>query len=178
MTQDLSLTNEERAAWRLASLATSAAATELPKFSGWLMTGLGAALTFFVANHTSVSLLISILYIRVALFLFAGSMLFGLLAQWLAIPVRAGLAFSTEALQLRSQELDVTAFLQSFASLLILPYRCLFICRIALASSKNTDALGPIRSPARLSQYLAVFVVLQYLLAVSVVVILALGVKV
>lgn len=178
MTQDSSLTKEETAAWRLASLATSAAVTELPKFSGWLMTGLGAALTFFVANHSSVSLLISISCIRVALFLFAGSMLFGLLAQWLAIPVRASLAFSTEALQLRSLELDPTAFLQSFASLLILPYRCLFICRIASASAKSTDALSPIRSPARLSQYLAMFVIIQYLLAISVVVVLAFGVKV
>jgi hypothetical protein len=105
-------------------------------------------------------------------------MLFGLLAQWLAIPVRAGLAFSKEALQLRSQELDPTVFLQSFASFLILPYRCLFMCRIASASAKNTDALSPVRSPARLSQYLAIFVILQYLLAVSVVVVLALGVKV
>ena len=177
MTQDLSLTKEETAAWRLASLATSAAVVELPKFSGWLMTVLGAALTFFVANHTSVSLLIGTSCIRVALFLFAGSMLFGLIAQWLAIPVRASLAFSTEALQLRSQELDPTAFLQAFASLLILPYRCLFICRIASASAKNTDALSAIRSPARLSQYLAILVILQYLLAVSVVVVLALGVK-
>ena len=176
MTEDILLTKEEAAAWRLASLATAGAAGELAKFSGWLMTALGAALTFFVANHESVSALIDTSYIRVALFLFGASMLFGLLAQWLTVPVKAGLAFSTEALGLRTQELDPTAFVKAFASLLILPYRCLFICRVA--SAKETDALSPIRSPAKLSQYQALLVILQYLGAIAVVLTLALGVKV
>ena len=176
MTESTSLTKEEAAAWRLASLATAGAANDLAKFSGWLLTALGAALAFFVANHESVSSLIDISYIRFALLIFSASMLFGLLAQWLTVPVKAGLAFSTEALELRNQELDPAAFVKAFASLLILPYRCLFICRVA--SAKETDALTPIRSPARLSQYQALLVGLQYLCAIAVVVTLALGVKV
>jgi len=170
------LTKEEAAAWRLASLATAGAAGELAKFSGWLMTALGAALTFFVANHSSVTEIIDISHIRFALFVFSASMLFGLIAQWLTVPVRAGLGFSTEALQLRTQELDPSAFVRAFASLLIFPYKCLFLCRAA--SAKETDALSPIRSPARLSQYQALLIILQYLCAIAVVVTVALGVKV
>lgn len=170
------LTKEESAAWRLGSLATSVAAVELPKFSGWLMTTLGAVLAFFVANHSSVSAVIGVVYIRIALFLFAASMLSGLIAQWLAIPVRAGLAYSPEAAQLRENELDPVEFVRAFSSLLLLPYRWLFICRVAAA--KNIDALSPIRSPARLSQYLALLVLFQYLCAVAIVVSLAIGMQV
>jgi len=174
--ENMGLTKEETAAWRLASLASAGTANELVKFSGWLMTALGAVLTFFVANHVSVSELISISYIRVAIFLFAASMLFGLLAQWLSVPVKAGLAFSPEALALRNQEIDPTAFVKAYTSLLIFPYRCLFIWRIA--SMKNIDALSPIRSPARLSQYQTLLVIFQYLCAISVVVTVALGIKI
>ena len=170
------LTKEEAAAWRLARLATEGVAGDLTTFSGWLMTALGAALTFFLANHESVAEVIATPNIRIALFIFAGSMLFGLLAQWLVIPVRAGLAVSVEALQIREQELEPTAFIKAFASLLIFPYRCLFLCRIAFA--KESDALSHIRSPAKLSQYLALSILLQYLLAAAVVVTLAFGIKV
>jgi hypothetical protein len=53
--ENMGLTKEETVAWRLASLASAGTANELAKFSGWLITALGAALTFFVANHVSVS---------------------------------------------------------------------------------------------------------------------------
>jgi len=140
------------------------------------MTALGAALTFFVANYDSVSALIRISHLRFALFLFSGSMLAGLIALWLTIPVKAGLAFSTEALDLRSQDLDPQAFASAFSSLLIAPYRRLFKWR--LSSAKAIDALSPIRSPAKLSQYLALLVIIQYLGAIAVVITLAIGVKV
>ena len=170
------LTKEEAAAWRIASLATAGASGELAKFSGWLMTALGAALTFFVANHSSVAEIIDVSYLRLALFFFTGSMLLGLLAQWLSVPVKAGLAFSSEALQLRSQQLDPIAFVKAFASLLIFPYRCLFLHRVA--SAKGSDALAPIRSPSKLSQYQALLILLQYLFAIAIVLTVALGVKV
>ena len=174
--ENTGLTKEEAAAWRLAALAANGTANEFAKFSGWLMTGFGAVLAFFVANHASVTGIIGITYIRVSLFLFAASMLFGLLAQWLSVPVKAGLAFSLEALRLRTQELNPPAFVHAFSSLLIFPYRCLFTCR--LDSAKNIDALSPIRSPARLSQYQALSVIFQCLCAVAVVLTLAFGVKV
>src|SRR5690625_6232251 len=116
----------------------------------------GAALSFFVANHASVTEIISVTYLHVSLFLFAASVLFGLLAQWLSVPVKAGLAFSQEALALRTKELEPSAFIKAFTSLLILPYRCLFTYRVA--TMKDIDALSSIRSPAKLSQYQALLV--------------------
>ena len=176
MAEEIPLSKEEAAAWRLASLACVGTAEVLAKFSGWLMTVLGAALTFFVANHESVSRIIGIPYIRASLFLFGISMLLGLLAQWLTVPVKAGLAFSAEALDLRSKKLDPAAFIAAYASLLVPPYRWYFYRR--LASAHDTDALTPILAPAKLSQYQALLVIVQYLLAIAVVITLAAGIKV
>jgi hypothetical protein len=169
------LTKEEAAAWRLLELATTAAASELPKFSGWLMTVLGSILAFFVAHYNTVSSLVTPPTLRVALILFAVCMLAGLLAVWLTMPIRAGLAFSNEVLQLRTQQFDRVEFSQHFASGLIFPYKCLFLCR--LASARPTDALSPIRSPAKLSQYQALLVLFQFACAVVLVFMLAIGIN-
>ena len=176
MDQEPELTKEQAAAWRLLGLGTATAVGELPKFSAWLLTVLGAVLTFLVANHTAVSALIGPSSLRISFILFAISSLAGLLAVWLTAPIKAGLALSNEVLQLRAQHLDASAFVKNFASGLILPYRCLFLCR--LASAAQTDALHPIRSPARLSQYQALLVLLQFLCAVIIIFLLAFGIQV
>lgn len=176
MTREDDLTKEEAAAWKFAKLATSSTVSELPKFSGWLMTVLGGALTVFVTNHETVSKLIDASHLRIALLLFTCSMFFGFAAQMLAIPVKASLAFSKKARKLETDpDFDHQAFGEHFTSLLILPYR-LLISRIR--PPKKRDALTQIRSPARLSQILAILVMLQYLYAVSVVLTLALGVEI
>ena len=176
MNQQAPLTNEEAAAWRLLGLGTSGAVSELPKFSAWLMTILGAVLAFFVANHDAVSTLIGLSYLRASLILFAVSTLSGLLAVWLTAPIKAGLALSNEALQLRTQQLNAAEFARAFASGLIFPYRCFFLCRIA--SAKATDALSPVRSPAKLSQYQALLVLLQFACAIVLIFVLAFGINV
>ena len=175
MDQEPQLTPEQAAAWRLLGLGTASAVGELPKFSAWLLTVLGAGLTFLVANHVAVSALIGPSYLRVSFILFAVSSLAGLLAVWLTAPIKAGLALSNEVLQLRTQQLNASAFAKNFASGLIFPYRYIFLC--SLASVAPIDALHPIRSPAKLSQYQALLVLLQFLCAIIIIFVLAFGIQ-
>lgn len=176
MTDNMQLTSEEKAAWRLLELATTGAVGDLSKFSSWLMTVLGAALTFFVANYEAVSTIITVTCLRAALSMFVTSMLSGLFALWLTAPIKSGLAMSAEVLELRTLDLNAHAFASAFASGLIFPYRWFFLRR--LATARATDALSSIRLPARLSQYQALLVLFQFISATAVVFTLALGIKV
>jgi hypothetical protein len=173
---DTQLTKEQAAAWRLVGLGTAGAVSELPKFAAWLITVLGAVLTFLVSNHSETAPLIGASSLRISFVLFAVCTLAGLLAVWLTAPIKAGLALSSEVLQLRSQQLDAAAFTKSFASCLIFPYRCWFLCRVV--SAQPTDALQAIRLPARLSQYQALLVLLQFLCAIIIMFVLAFSISI
>src|SRR5699024_6647285 len=131
---------------------------------GWLLTVLGAALAFFMVHHNTVATLIAPLELQIALVLFGVCMLSGLFAIWLTVPIKAGLALSSEAIQLRYMQIEPLAFRDSIASGLIFPYKQIFLWRIK--SSKKSDTLSAVRSPARLSQYQALLVLLQFVCAI------------
>jgi len=170
------LSGEQAAVWRLLGFASDQITTELTTFSTWLLTGVGAALIFLVANMESIASYVHATAIRPSLLLAGISLLCGLSAQWLSTQVKTSLAASNSLIELITQELDPDVFIEAYAKGLIWPLRMQL--RYKLRRAKPADLMQSIYTPAKHSQRHSIWVLLQLLCAVTAVVSLTLQIKV
>jgi hypothetical protein len=88
------------AAGRLLSVTAGTAAASLDSFSGWLLSGFGAAYALLLANIEKVANFLDVAALRNALILFATATVAGVIARYLGAIVSAGAATSEAAAQL------------------------------------------------------------------------------
>ena len=175
MTDENPLSYEQAQAWSVLDLATTHITDDVTKRSAWLLTAVGAALTFVISNAASVSTLIDTGSVRMSLTLLAASMLCGLAAQVLGSSAKSALLMARAMLQVASTHHNAEAFFQSVLSGLNWSVR-----RRALRQAKRPNPSGfmsLVYIPARLSQRQSAWCFVQLSFAIAAVFVVALGVK-
>lgn len=154
----------------------------LSTFSAWLMAGMGAAFTLFIANIASVLSFISPASLRWALLLFAASLLAGLLARFLSVMVISGITSNQVFTEHFAQSIKPgarfisPAFFSFLFSGLLLPYRC--IASRTVDAVKSGDLMASAKFTAKTSQSQALLVLAQISFAIASICVLACGIKV
>lgn len=181
MKQPMRFSTEQKLASDVLLRGAAIATPSLSELSAWLMAGLGAAFSLFVANIDSIAKHVHSYNIRWGLLWFSGSLLLGLLARLLAVSVTSGLN-SNEAFaekmsdSINSQtRFDLPAFRSFFFSGLLLPYRCVAWWTSEMV--KRGDLMASAKLTAKTSQVQALLVLCQIVCSIASVLVLASGVK-
>ena len=176
MTEGTPLTYEQSQAWKLLDLATTHITDDVTTRSAWLLTAVGAALTFVVSNAGSMSALIDARHIRMSLCFLTVSLLCGLAVQTLRSGATNALVAGRALLEIASTPHDPDAFLKSFTGGLSWPLRLRMQYE---ARRPNRDGfMALVYMPARVSQRQSAWCFMQLGFVIAAVFLLAIGVKV
>lgn len=169
-------------AGRLLSLSAGRASSSLDQFSGWLLSGFGAAFALLLANIDPVSRHLSIGALRLALLLFLAALVVSMLSRLLATVVGAGASAAAEAEPI-GRGLAEAGIEVNFKTVLREAEQATFWpLRLAVASSfkrvEQGDFAAAGRLHAKLTQVLAVLVLVQVIIATISAAVLACGLAV
>jgi hypothetical protein len=171
---------QQSSAARALLAATGAASSSLASFTGWLLAVSGASFAFVLAHVSAVLVHVAAPNFQLALVLFAGSLLLGLVARWLGATALGSLAAISNMASQSSGEpplrgFKLLAFTKFFAG------ACLPIYRpYAWYGYKQLKAGNSIAGIAKLvhrSQWQAILAFAHLVLVFLSVLALALGVK-
>ena len=161
--------------------ATRRATESLPKFSAWLLAGLGAAFFLLLANLDKATQFIDIQYIRFALLLFLLSLVIAVLTTYLTMMVKAALGAQDDgevlakAISDAGARVDSDVFVTEFLRGLLPPFR--WLASSSIRKAKAGDIVAGARLAAKLSQTHSLLVVVQSIVALVAVGALAFGLK-
>jgi hypothetical protein len=173
--------NEHTAAQKTLLAATRRVGDALPIFSTWLMGGFGAAFALVVANIETVSKFIAVTHIRFGLLLFLTSLAIAIITTYLSTIVKAALGAQDDGdaigkeIAALSGKFDLALYMAEYERGLLPPIK--WIARYTMKKAMRGDIVAGTRMIAKLSQFQALLVVCQSIIALIAVGALALGLK-